>query len=69
MWRGRRPGVKIYRYLKEVTNLAAPAAYRATVRFRWLNGKGKLMRSAELKTARCLQPATPKPTEEPASTS
>src|SRR5690349_17356178 len=29
VWRWAAPGVKTYRYLKEVTNLAAPAYYRA----------------------------------------
>ena len=29
VWRSCRPGVKVYRYLKQVTNLAAPAVYRA----------------------------------------
>ena len=33
------PGVKTYQYLKQVTNLAAPAVYRALVRFRWLDAK------------------------------
>ncbi len=66
VWRTAAPGVKTYRYLKEVTNLAAPAAYRAAVRFRWLNAKGKLIRSAELRTERCLQPASPGTVEEPA---
>ncbi len=66
------PGVKSYSYLKEVTNLSAPAPYRAAVRFRWLNAKGKLIRAAELRTPRCLQTAEPRNgpqyrLEEPAS--
>ncbi len=36
----RNPGVKIYKYVKQVTNLDAPAAYRALVRFRWLGEQG-----------------------------
>ncbi len=55
VWRVASPGVKTYRYLKQVTNLAAPAYYRGAVRFRWLNAKGKLIKSAEMRTARCLQ--------------
>jgi hypothetical protein len=55
VWRTAAPGVKTYRYLKQVTNLAAPAYYRAAVRFRWLNAKGKLIHGAELRTPRCLQ--------------
>jgi hypothetical protein len=70
VWRTAAPGVKTYRYLKEVTNLSAPAFYRAAVRFRWLNAKGRLVRAAELRTPRCEQPAGPggghKVPEEPA---
>ena len=55
VWRTAAPGVKTYKYLKQVTNLAAPAYYRGAVRFRWLNSRGKLIKSAELRTARCLQ--------------
>ncbi len=55
VWRWAAPGVKTYRYLKQVTNLAAPASYRAAVRFRWLNAKGKLVKTSELKTQRCFQ--------------
>ena len=36
VWRGSDPKVKIYKYLKQVTNLTPPADYRAVVRFRWL---------------------------------
>jgi len=72
VWRTAAPGVKTYRYLKEVTNLSAPAFYKAAVRFRWLNSKGKLMRTAELRTPRCAQPAPPsdghKGVEEPVPT-
>jgi len=56
-WRVSDTGVRAYRYNKQVTNLFAPAAYRATVRFRWLNAKGRLMRSAVRRTPRCTQPA------------
>jgi len=54
-WRVAAPGVKIYKYLKQVTNLAAPAYYRGAVHFRWLNDKGKTIRATELRTPRCLQ--------------
>jgi hypothetical protein len=59
VWRFASPGVKVYKYLKQVTNLSAPAYYRAAVRFRWLNSKGKLIKALELRTPRCLQPAPP----------
>jgi hypothetical protein len=72
VWRVAAQGVKNYRYLKQVTNLAAPAYYRGAVRFRWLNAKGKLVKSTELRTARCLQtvlaPETPGGSEEAAKT-
>jgi len=61
-WRVSDPGVKAFKYNKQVTNLFAPAAYRATIRFRWLNAKGRLMRSSVRHTPRCTQPAaTPYP--------
>jgi hypothetical protein len=55
VWRWAAPGVKTYRYLKEVTNLAAPAYYRGAVRFRWVNAKGKLVKAYEVRTPRCIQ--------------
>jgi hypothetical protein len=58
VWRAAAPGVKVYRYIKQVTNLSAPAVYRAAVRFRWLNTKGKLIRGIERRTPVCVQPAT-----------
>ncbi|HWX96671.1 MAG TPA: hypothetical protein VNZ01_07445 [Solirubrobacteraceae bacterium] len=57
VWRAAAPGVKVYRYIKQVTNLSAPAVYRAAVRFRWLNTKGKLIRGIERRTPVCVQPA------------
>lgn len=55
-WRWAAPGVKVYRYIKQVTDLAAPAVYRAAVRFRWLTAKGKLIRALERRTPTCAQP-------------
>ena len=55
MWRSSAPGVKSYRYLKQVTNLAAPASYRGAVRFRWLNAHGRQIAFAELRTRPCEQ--------------
>jgi hypothetical protein len=59
VWRGASSGVKVYRYIKQVTDLAAPAVYRAAVRFRWLNARGRLIRSVERHTAACVQPVLP----------
>jgi hypothetical protein len=57
IWRGSEPGVKIDKYVQQVTGLTAPAAYRALVQFRWLGDKGHMLRHAELHTFHCLQPA------------
>jgi hypothetical protein len=59
VWRSSDPKVKVYKYLKQVTNLSAPAVYRGLVRFRWLNARGHVIKHAERLTARCTQPAAP----------
>jgi hypothetical protein len=66
VWRGSAPGVKIYQYVKQVTNLSFPANYRALVHFRWLNDKGYVIKRAERFTLQCAQPAPsiPSPTLE-----
>ncbi len=56
VWRASEPGVKIYKYVKQVTNLDAPAAYRAIVRFRWIGERGRVLKHEELHTPRCIQP-------------
>ncbi|HEY5342646.1 MAG TPA: hypothetical protein VIJ66_03195 [Solirubrobacteraceae bacterium] len=62
VWRGSAPGVKIYQYVKQVTNLSFPADYRALVRFHWLNNRGYVIRRTERHTLQCAQPApTPAP--------
>ena len=58
VWRYSAPSVKVYRYLKQVTNLAGPAFYRGVVHFRWLGPHGRLLASAVLHTRRCEQPST-----------
>jgi hypothetical protein len=71
VWRWADPKVKIYKYLKQVTNLSSPASYRGFVRFRWMSAKGHVIKRAERLTARCLQPApavTPTTTEAPSPT-
>jgi hypothetical protein len=59
VWRNSEPGVKIYKYVKQVTNLGAPAAYRVTVRFRWIDERGHVLKRDELHTLRCVQPTLP----------
>jgi hypothetical protein len=61
VWRGSNLGVKIYKYVRQVTNLSSPADYRALVRFHWLNDKGYVIRRAERYTLQCAQPALPTP--------
>ena len=40
-WIGSAPGVRKYSFARTVRNLSAPAAYRAVVRFRWLDERGR----------------------------
>ena len=56
-WRTSEAGVHVYRYVRQVTNLSAPAVYRALVHFRWLDARGAVIRRAERLTPRCVQPA------------
>jgi hypothetical protein len=57
VWRGSEAGVKIYKYVKQVTNLSSPAIYRGLVRFHWLNDSGHVIRRVALHTPRCSEPA------------
>jgi hypothetical protein len=59
VWHSSEVGVQIYKYVKQVTNLDAPAAYRAIVHFRWLGEKGRMLKRAESRTSRCIQPTLP----------
>ncbi len=54
-WLRSSPGVKTYKNLDKVTDLAAPATYRAEIHFRWLNAHGKAIKALELRTPRCVQ--------------
>jgi hypothetical protein len=55
-WLTSIAGVRRYSYAKTVTNLAAPAAYRTIVRFRWLDAEGEVVKSARVTSASCRQP-------------
>jgi hypothetical protein len=55
-WLTSMAGVRRYSYSKTVTNLAAPAAYRTIVRFRWLDEEGEALRSTRITSASCRQP-------------
>jgi hypothetical protein len=58
VWRETDRVVSSYKYLNKVTNLSAPAVYRAAVRFRWLDGNGHLIKTLERRTASCAQTAS-----------
>lgn len=64
-WKPSEPGVKIYKYVKQVTNLSAPAVYRLDVKFRWIADKGRVVKRAELRSSRCFQPALAAPAPQP----
>jgi hypothetical protein len=59
VWRQSETGVRIYKFVKQVTNLAAPAAFRAQVRYRWLDAHGHTIARAQRRTPVCQQPAQP----------
>jgi hypothetical protein len=61
-WQRSEVGVKIYKYVRQVTDLPAPADFRAVVMYRWLDEKGRVLRSDERRTNVCRQPSErPKP--------
>ena len=60
-WRTSEPKVKVFKYLKQVTDLSAPARYRASAHFRWLNARGVTIRRASRVTKSCDEPASPAP--------
>lgn len=55
-WRRSEAGVKIYKYVRQVTDLPAPGAFRAIVQFRWFGEKGRVIRRAVRRTPVCAQP-------------
>jgi hypothetical protein len=56
-WQRSNPGVKNFTHIQQVTNLSAPAFYRADIRFRWVTARGRMLKTEELHTASCEQPA------------
>lgn len=57
VWRSAVPGVGVYKYVKQVTNLTAPADYRGLFSFRWQGPHGRTLKRDERRTRRCSQPA------------
>jgi hypothetical protein len=69
VWQRSEMGLKIYKYVRQVTDLPAPAAFRAIVQYRWLGDKGKVIKTDALRTPVCRQPGErPKPETAPAAT-
>jgi hypothetical protein len=66
-WKASETGVKIYKYVKQVTNLSAPGFYRLAVKFRWIGDRGRVLKRAELHSPRCFQPALAAPAPQAAS--
>jgi len=62
VWHSSTAGVKVFTHIQQVTNLSAPAFYRGALRFRWVSASGHLLKSEELHTTRCEQPAPPSTT-------
>jgi hypothetical protein len=58
VWRESDRGVSSYKYLNKVTDLSAPAVYRAAVDFRWLNASGHQIKKLERDTSSCTQTAS-----------
>jgi hypothetical protein len=56
VWQKSEPGRPGLIITKRVEQLAAPATYRAVVRFRWYSKGGRLLRSTARTTATCEQP-------------
>ena len=54
-WLQSEPGVRRYSYAKTVRNLVAPAAYRTTVRFRWLDAAGVVLARSSAVSPSCAQ--------------
>jgi len=55
-WEKSRPDVSGFVYSKRVEALAAPARYRALVRFRWVDDEGHTVRRSQRVTRACVQP-------------
>jgi CARDB len=55
-WRRSEAGVKIYKYVRQFTDLPAPGAFRAVVEYRWLGEKGLVIKRAVRRTSICVQP-------------
>lgn len=57
-WERSEPGRAGFVFHKRVDGLRVPASYRAVVRFRWEDARGRIVRQARRRTAGCAQPDT-----------
>lgn len=55
-WETAQRGRSGFVFTKRVQDLAAPAAYRAIVRFRWRNARGRVVQRAQRRSPVCHQP-------------
>lgn len=55
-WNRSDRGVAGFVYDKRVERLAAPSAYRVEVRFRWLDARGKVVKTARRTSPSCHEP-------------
>ena len=58
VWDGADPGVPGFIVRKRVGGLQPGGVYRAVVKYRWRNPRGKVVRAAKRVTAPCMQPNT-----------
>lgn len=56
VWERSQPRVPSFSFERRVEQLAAPADYRAVVRFRWYNASRKIVRRATRHSATCREP-------------
>ena len=52
-WERSEAGVRVYKYVRQVTDLPAPAAFRAVVEYRWMNERGQVIRHDIRRTTVC----------------
>jgi hypothetical protein len=55
-WRRSEAGVRIFKYVRQVTDLPEAGSFRALVLFRWLGVKGRVIKRAVRRTPACVQP-------------
>ena len=56
IWRRSTAGVALLRYVKQVTNLPAPASFRVVIAFHWLDASGHVIERAVRRSPTCQQP-------------